>query len=211
MKCFIFPIARHPINPPIGKATKGSIDIPATGLKAKRNIATTGPIIALIKLGPSSIFLLPKSLSDIWLPFLERALAIITLTIIPNIAGIIPAIITEVKGILKASAAAIALGFGDIIFPAFPPPTIAIKTPVLERFVLFAIAIAIGATVITDTSINTPTIVSIIVDKTIAIIAFDSPNFSIIVSAILLAAPVSIKTPAKTPAVIILNIAGIIP
>ena len=39
----------------------------------------------------------------------------------PKIAGIIPAIITDVKGRWNVSAAAIALGLGDIKFPAFPP------------------------------------------------------------------------------------------
>ena len=211
MKFLIFPITRQPINPPTGKAINGSIFISAIGLKDKIIIATNGPRIEAKKLGPSSEFSSLISFSLISLPFLDKAFAIIIVTTIPNIAGIIPAAITEVKGKLKASDAAIALGFGDIIFPDFPPPIIAIKTAVLDRFVLLAIAIAIGATVITATSINTPTIVKIIAEITIAITAFVSPSLLTIVSAIFFAAPVSIKTPAKTPAVIILKIAGIIP
>ena len=70
---------------------------------------------------------------------------------------------------------------------------------------------AIGDTVITAISINTPTAVRTNVDITKANIALFSPNLSTIVSAILLAAPVSISTPAKIPAVIIRKIAGIIP
>ena len=60
-------------------------------------------------------------------------------------------------------------------------------------------------------STNTPTAVSTNVDITKANIALFSPSLSTIVSAILLAAPVSISTPAKIPAVIIRKIAGIIP
>ena len=212
MKCFNFPINKQPIKPPKGRAIKGSITIPAIGLSDKIIIATKGPKIAAKKLGPSSPSeLILISFSLISLPFFVRALAIIIVTIIPKIAGIIPAAITDVKGRLKASEAAIAFGLGDIMFPDFPPPIIAIKTAVLDKFVFLAIAIAIGATVITATSIKTPTIVKIIAEITMAITALDSPNLLTIVSAIFFAAPVSINTPANTPAVIILKIAGIIP
>ena len=50
------------------------------------------------------------------------------------------------------------------MFPHFPPPTIANKIPFLENPACFATAIAIGATVITAMSINTPTEVNIIVE-----------------------------------------------
>lgn len=54
-------------------------------------------------------------------------------TTIPKAAGIIPAAIMDVSGTLKASEAAIALGFGDIMFPAFPPPIIANKIAGFDR------------------------------------------------------------------------------
>ena len=118
---------------------------------------------------------------------------------------------TDVKGTPNDSEAAIAFGFGETIFPDFPPPIIAINIDVFEILTLFARAIAIGDTVITDMSTNTPTAVSTNVDITKANIALFSPSLSTIVSAILLAAPVSISTPAKIPAVIIRKMAGIIP
>ena len=101
-------------------------------------------------------------------------------------------------------------GFGDIIFPALPPPTMANNIAGLLKPDLWAIAKAIGDTVITETSTKTPTIVKTIVAIAKAIRALDSPIFATIVSAILAAAPDSIKTPASTPAVSILRIAGII-
>ena len=70
---------------------------------------------------------------------------------------------------------------------------------------------AIGATVITAISINTPTAQIIIVAIAIAAIALFSPNFFTIVSAIVSAEPVLIKAPAKIPEVIILNTGDIIP
>ena len=59
------------------------------------------------------------------------------------------------------SAAAIALGLGDIKFPAFPPPIIAKRMAGFDKSVRRASAKAIGETVITATSINTPTAVKI--------------------------------------------------
>ena len=207
----IFPIARHPINPPKGKAIKGSITILAIGLKASKNIANKGPIIEAKNDGYSLRSSSCMSSSAIFAPFFERIFAITTVTIIPKTAGIRPANIIDVKGILNASEAAIALGLGDIIFPAFPPPIIAMRMEVFEILIFFASASAIGATVMTAISINTPTAVSIHAEITKANSAFDSPRVLTIVSAILLAAPVSIRTPANIPAVTILKIAGIIP
>ena len=62
-----------------------------------------------------------------------------------------------------------------------------------------AIAIAIGATVMTATSINTPTAVSTIVANASANSARVSPNLRTNVSAIVFAPPDSIRTPASTP------------
>ena len=64
-------------------------------------------------------------------------------------------------------------------------------------------AIAIGATMITEMSINTPTAQIIIVAILIAKSARFSPSFSTIVSAIFSAEPVLIRAPAKIPDVII--------
>ncbi len=93
-----------------------------------------------------------------------------------------------------------ALGLGDIILPALPPPTIASKIAALDKPPRLASASAIGATVITATSTNTPTVVSIMVASVSASSARVSPSFFTMVSAITVAAPDSINTPASTPA-----------
>ncbi|MNV89350.1 hypothetical protein D3C71_1836340 [compost metagenome] len=59
---------------------------------------------------------------------------------------------------------------------------------------------AIGATVITATSINTPTAVRISVATASANSARVSPTLRTMVSAMVCAAPDSINTPASTPA-----------
>ena len=123
----------------------------------------------------------------------------------------IPAAITEVSGRWKASEAAIAFGFGDIKFPALPPPIIASKIAGFDKLPRFANANAIGETVITATSTNTPTAVKIIVESTKASNARVSPNFFTMVSAMVLAAPDSINTPANTPAAKIRITAVVIP
>ena len=73
--------------------------------------------------------------------------------------------ITEERGAPKFSAAIIVLGLGEIIFPHFPPPTIASNIPNLLIPNRCEIIIAMGATVITATSINTPTAVNNIVER----------------------------------------------
>lgn len=118
------------------------------------------------------------------IPFLIRVRVKITVTIKPNIAGIIPAAITLVKGSSKASEAAIVLGLGEMMFPAFPPPIIAKRMAGLDSLARKAIASAIGATVITATSINTPTAVKTKVASAKAIRDLDSPTRVTIVSAI---------------------------
>ena len=111
-----------------------------------------------------------------------------------------PATITEVSGILNVSEAAIALGLGDIRLPALPPPIIATKIAILDKSTRCAKASAIGDTVITATSINTPTAVKISVATANASKARVSPSFFTMVSAMTVAAPDSINTPANTPA-----------
>ncbi len=78
---------------------------------------------------------------------------------------------------MKLSAAAMVFGLGDITLPALPPPTIASKMAILEISARCAMARAIGETVITATSINTPTAVSSIVATASASRARFSPTF----------------------------------
>ena len=96
------------------------------------------------------------------------------ITIVPDVskvtgAGVyeLPLIgsITDDNGAPKFSAAMIVLGFGEMMFPHLPPPTIASSIPNLGIFNLSAMIMATGATVITATSIKTPTAVSNIVER----------------------------------------------
>jgi hypothetical protein len=89
--------------------------------------------------------------------------------------------------------------------PALLPPTIANKIAIFDKLARCAMANAMGATVITATSTKTPTAVSIIVAIASANKARVSPTFLIMVSAIDVAVPDSISTPAKTPAARIRN------
>ena len=174
-------------------------------------MTTTGPRIAW-KNGTEVWSSVSSSISSkAWSTFFARNPANKILTTNATNAGIIFLAIKAVKSNWNASEAAIVFGFGEIIFPAFPPPIIANKIPAFDKFAFFAIAIAIGATVITAISINTPTAQIIIVAIAIAATALFSPNFFTIVSAIVSAEPVLIKAPAKIPEVIILNTGDIIP
>ena len=69
------------------------------------------------------------------------------------------------RGAPKFSEAIIVLGLGEMILPHLPPPMRAISNLVRERLSLHPQIIAIGAIVITATSINTPMAVNIIADK----------------------------------------------
>ena len=60
----------------------------------------------------------------------------------------------------KFSAAIMVLGLGEIIFPHFPPPIMAINNLLLGKLSLLPAMRAIGAIVITATSMNTPMPVS---------------------------------------------------
>ena len=75
------------------------------------------------------------------------------------------AAITDERGASKFSAAMIVLGLGEMMLPHLPPPTIASNIGNLATPIRSAMMIAIGATVITATSINTPTAVSNIVER----------------------------------------------
>ena len=67
---------------------------------------------------------------------------------------------------------------------------------------------AIGATVMTATSINTPTPVRMNTDRANARKTLRRPAFLTMVSAILSAAPVFTRTPVRTPAARIRTMAG---
>ena len=116
-----------------------------------------------------------------------------------QIAGMIFFIMRDVRSTLKASEAAIVLGFGEIMLPALPPPIMASRRLSFGSFALFPIARAIGATVITEMSMKTPTAQMIIVAMAMAATAFFSPILSTMVSAIFCAEPVLISAPARIP------------
>ena len=199
-------VANKHTNPPKGSAINGSIVILASGLSANKTITVTGPIIDAKKLGKLVLSEDSKSLESMTsVFFFAKAIAIIIVTINAQIAGMIFTYIKDVRFSLNPSAVAIVFGLGLITLPAFPPPIIANKMLDLERFDFLPTARAIGAQVITEMSMNTPTAQIIIVEIAIAIKAFCSPNFLIIVSAIFSAAPVLTKQPAKIPLVIILR------
>ena len=127
----------------------------------------------------------------------------------PTTAGKILANITDDKSALKFPAAIIVFGLGDMIFPHLPPPIIAISNTDGDRFRRLPIERATGATVITATSMNTPTVQSNIVASANAINTRFSPILFIIALEMTVVAPVCINMPDKTPAVRIRNTAGV--
>ena len=112
---------------------------------------------------------------------------------------------TDVSGCSNASETAIVFGFGEMILPALPPPIIATRIPLLESPARLPMARAIGATVMTEMSTNTPTAQMIIVATEMAATALCSPSFSTMVSAIFSADPVLMRAPARIPLVRILR------
>ena len=76
-----------------------------------------------------------------------------------------PAAMTDERGASKFSAAMIVLGLGERILPHLPPPIIASRSLNLDKRNRHPIMIAIGAIVMTATSINTPMAVRIIADS----------------------------------------------
>ena len=199
------------MKPPTGSAIRGSMAIPAIGRSASMTMTTTGPRTA----GPNpGRFFSPElsiSFAVISSPdFLHRIDARKMVITSANTAGMALRIMTAVRSCEKASDTAMVLGLGEMMFPAFPPPIMATRMPLLERPALLPIASAIGATVITEMSMNTPTAQMIIVAIAIAATALFSPSFSTIVSAIFSADPVLIRAPAKIPLVRILKTEDII-
>ena len=100
-------------------------------------------------------------------------------------------------------------GFGETIFPHFPPPIMAISSTDGDSPRRFPIDNAMGATVITATSIKTPTAHSSMVARAKAANTRFSPNVFIIALEMVVAAPVLISTPDNTPAVRIRMMAGV--
>ena len=65
---------------------------------------------------------------------------------------------TDERSALKFSAAMMVFGLGDTILPHFPPPIMAISSTDGDSPRRFPMDKAMGATVITATSIKTPTV-----------------------------------------------------
>ena len=126
-----------------------------------------------------------------------------TVTIRAQIAGMMFLVIREVRLILKASETAMVFGFGEMMLPAFPPPIIARSSDCLLYPASSPIASAIGATVITEISINTPTAQMIIVARATAKSALRLPSFRTMTCAIFSADPVRMSAPARMPEVMI--------
>ena len=103
----------------------------------------------------------------------------------------------------------IVLGLGEMIFPHFPPPTMAISNTDGEMPSRLPMDRAMGATVITATSINTPTAHNNIVASANAKNTRLSPNVRMMAFESVAAAPVLISTPDKTPAVRMRITAGV--
>ena len=71
------------------------------------------------------------SASVISVPRIDRRFASREVTISAVTAGMTPTAMMEVRGRLKASAAAMALGLGLMTLPARTAPSCAISTPIL--------------------------------------------------------------------------------
>ena len=141
--------------PPTGNAIIGSITISAIGRKANNKIVTIGPNKLRHNVGNCSSFSSCRSPS-INSPLGIRGIITNTVTSNPTIAGSTPAAITEDRGASKFSAAIMVFGLGDRILPHLPPPIIAIRSLNLESFKRLPMMIAIGAIVMTATSMKTP-------------------------------------------------------
>lgn len=100
----------------------------------------------------------------------------------------------------KFSAAMIVFGFGEMMLPHFPPPIMAISRTALDIPKRLPNVSAIGATVITATSIKTPAAHRSMVDKASARYTCFSPKTLTMELEMVSAAPVAINTPESTPA-----------
>ena len=199
---FTFPVAIILTKPPTGSAISGSMAIPAMGRRASMTITTTGPRTAAPK--PGSFFSPVLSISaevissPLFFTSMDARKMVMTRA---KTAGTAFLNMTAVRSWENASDTAMVLGLGEIIFPALPPPIMATRMPLLDRPALLPIARAMGATVMTEISINTPTAQMIMVAMAMAATALFSPSFSTMVSAIFSADPVLIRAPARIPLV----------
>ena len=202
-------VAMTPARPPTGNAIAGSMAIPNNGRRTIRRTATSGPVMLAINDGKSVLALVSSASFISEKPLSGSIGSIMNISAArPTNAGTIPAAITDDSGASKFSAAMMVLGFGETIFPHFPPPIIAKSTFPFERPISLPIMMAIGATVITATSIKTPTPVSINTDNANARKTLRRPAFLTMVSAILSAEPVLTNTPVRTPSAKMLTMAG---
>ncbi len=211
------PQATQETIPPTGSATIGSTDTPAIGRRARSVMTATGPAIAantpgvgVRETGPPVSTGATVSTSPAAFRLASQP-ASTTVTTRAQRAGTALAAISAVKSTLNASAAAMVLGLGEMIFPAFPPPTIANSNAETGREVFLPTASATGATVITAMSMNTPTAPTIIVASAMAASANRAPSRATTVSAILTALPVWTNAPTRTPDARIRSTLGIIP
>ena len=88
-----------------------------------------------------------------------------TVTANPISAGTMPAAMTDDRGASKFSAAMMVFGLGDRILPHLPPPIMASSSFIFDSCSLLPMMIAIGAIVMTATSMNTPMPVRIMADN----------------------------------------------
>ena len=159
------PVAMIPTIPPTGRAIIGSITMPAIGRSANRIMVTIGPNRLRQSAGrASSLSRSVASSPTIKSPFGINGTITNTVIINPIIAGTIPAAITDESGASKFSAAIIVFGLGDRILPHLPPPIIASSSLNFDKRKRQPMMIAIGAIVMTATSINTPMPVRIIAE-----------------------------------------------
>ena len=166
-------------------------------------MTTGGPRMAANKPGSSFCPEVSASESAIISPFFFFASrpAITMVTISAQTAGMMFFIMRLVRSTPNASDAAIVFGLGEMMLPALPPPIMASSTPGFERLVFLPMLSAMGATVMTEISIKTPTAQMIMVAMEIAATARFSPSFVTMVSAIFSAEPVLIRAPARMPLV----------
>ena len=116
---------------------------------------------------------------------------------------------TDERSALKFSAAMMVFGLGDTILPHFPPPIMAISSTDGDSPRRFPMDKAMGATVITATSIKTPTVHSNIAARAKAANTRFSPSVLMMALEIVVAAPVLISMPDSTPAVRMRIMAGV--
>ena len=194
----------------MGSAINGSIAISATGRKAKSIIVTIGATRLLASDGSCLSSCTSSFVSRITINRLGIKRTITnTVNSNPKKAGKRLANITDERSAPKLSAAIIVLGLGEMIFPHFPPPIIATNNTEGDNPNRLPMERATGATVITATSINTPTAQSNMVAKAKAPNTRFSPNEEMIALDKVAAAPVLIRTPDNTPAVRIRIMAGV--